>query len=315
MKKQSHLQKECMNKILSPLTRLFTKDDPEKDYRHIFGVARKPKGRKNKFVLVPLRQYLQAGIMEYQKHIEFKTIQELTKWINKVDPLARVGIADHSNILGTAVLGLRRYLDDSSLSEPCLTASIELGKKEKGVPTQTNLFAKYDSYLSAGAMTLTKEIKKSQPTYSLDIDEKHNMIPYYVADFEPIFNASLCCLHDFPFKPEDFHSPAVRENAFKGYLFRQKNPVKGETGNTEWLGKFHDAIGKETPKLSKTARLAKAFGPDAERNRYYAQMRKENPLKADAEERLEKLFEKHNPIWVTDNLKKWFTEEEIRLIT
>ena len=107
-------------KILNPLTRLFTKEDSEIDYLHIFGVARK----KNQLILVILRQYLQAGIFEYQKSKKFKMVQELVEWINKIDSLSRVGISDHGNALGTAVLGLRRYLNDSSLSEPCLTASI-----------------------------------------------------------------------------------------------------------------------------------------------------------------------------------------------
>ena len=88
-------------KILNPLTRLFTKEDPENDYLHIFGVARK----KKKLVLVILRQYLQAGIFEYQKSKEFKTAQEMVEWINKLDSLARVGISDHGNVLSIAVLG------------------------------------------------------------------------------------------------------------------------------------------------------------------------------------------------------------------
>ena len=183
------------------------------------------------------------------------------------------------------------------------------------MPTQTNLFSKFINYLDVGALTLTTELKKVKPGFSMDIDEKHNMIPYYVQDFDPIFNAALCCLHDFPFKPEDFHSPAVRDNAFKGYLFRQKNQVTTETGSVEWLGKYHDAIGVTKPKLSKTERIAKALGPDAEFNQQIAYERKLDPEKADLLLKLVELYEKHNPIWVTDNLPKWFTEEQIKKIT
>ncbi|MCK4792556.1 MAG: hypothetical protein KAV87_52995 [Desulfobacteraceae bacterium] len=301
-----------MTKTLNPLTRLFSKEDPQEDYIHIFGVARK----KKKLILVILRQYLQLGTLEFQKKPKvFDTVHELAEWVNKVDSLARAGISDHGNALGTAVLGLRRYLNDSSLSEPCLTASIELGKKEKGVPIQTNLLSKFDAYLTAGALTLPPAIKKVTPSYSLDMDDKHNMVPYYVQDFDPMFNAALCCLHDFPFKPEDFHSPAVRENAFKGYLFRQNNKVETESGSIEWLGKFHDSIGKDKKKLSKSAKIAKAMGPDAEWNRAMALERSKNPVKAAALERLADLFEKHSPAWVSDNLSKWFTKEEIELIT
>lgn len=299
-----------MNNILSPLTRLFTKDDPENDYLHIFGVARK----KKKLVLVILRQYLQAGLFEYQKSKEFKTVQELVEWINKIDPLSRVGISDHGNVLGNAILGLRRYLNDSSLAEPCLTASIELGKKEKGVPVQSNLLSKFDAYLSAGALTLTTELKKAKPNYSLDIDEKHNMTPYYVQDFEPIFNAALCCLHDFPFKPEDFHSPAVRDNAFKGYIFRKDNQVTSESGSPEWLEKLHDAVFKEKPKFSKTERIAKALTIDAEWNRYIANERKMDPIKADLLVKLADLYEKHDKVWVATNMDKFFTPEELELL-
>lgn len=299
------------SKILNPLTRLFTKEDSKNDYLHIFGVARKQK----KLVLVILRQYLQAGVFEYQKSKEFKTVQELVEWVNKIDSLARIGISDHGNVIGTAVLGLRKYLNDSALSEPCLTASIELGKKEKGVPIQTNLLAKFDSYLSANALTLTSELTKTKPSYILDIDEKHNMIPYYVQDFEPLFNAALCCLHEFPFKPEDFNSPAVRDNAFKGYLFRKDNKVTTETGSLEWLEQYHDAAFREKPKLSKTERLIKAFGPDAEWNRYIAYERSINPRKADLLVKLAELYEKRDKVWVATNLDKWFTEEEIELIS
>lgn len=301
------------NKILSPLTRLFTKEDPENDYLHIFGVARK----KKKLIMVILRQYLQAGMFEYQKKPKtFDTIQKLVEWVNKIDPLARVGISDHGNVLGNAVLGLRKYLSDSSLAEHCLTASIEMGKKEKGVPIQTSLLAKFDAYLTAGALTLSKDLKNVVPSYSLDIDEKHNTVPYYVADFEPIFNAALCCLHDFPFKPEEILSPAVRDNAFKGYLFRQNNQVETETGSLEWLEKFHDAVFKEKPKLSKTERIAKALTIDSEWNRQIAYERKLNPKKADLLVKLAGLYEKHDPVWVEqpENKKKFFTPEEIELL-
>lgn len=298
------------NKILGPLTRLFTKDDLENDYLHIFGVARK----KKKFILVVLRQYLQAGVFEFQRSKKFDSVQELVEWVNKTDPLSRVGISDHGNVLGNAVLGLRRYLDDSSLSEPCLTASIEMGKKEKGVPIQTGLLAKFDAFLAAGALTLTKELQKATPSYSLDIDDKHNAVPYYVQDFDPIFNAALCCLHDFSFNPEDIHSPAVRENAFRGYLYRKENQVKTETGSIEWLGKYHDSIFHHKPKISNAAKIAKALTVDTEWNRYISHERSMDPIKADLLVKLAELYEKHDKVWVASNMPKFFTAEEIERI-
>ncbi len=81
----------------------------------------------------------------------------------------------------------------------------------------------------------------------------------------------------------------------------------------QWLSEYNDAIGTEPKKLCRTARIAKALTVGAEENQYYAQI--ENTVEREAKKRLAKLFQEHNPIWVDANLSKWFTPEEIELIT
>lgn len=82
----------------------------------------------------------------------------------------------------------------------------------------------------------------------------------------------------------------------------------------QWLQQYNDAIFKEKPKLSNTARIAKALTIDAEWNRQIAYERKLNPEKADLLVKLAGLYEKHDPVWVATNMSKFFTEEEIELL-
>ena len=82
----------------------------------------------------------------------------------------------------------------------------------------------------------------------------------------------------------------------------------------KWLEEYHGSVFTKKPKLSSAERTYRALGPDAEWNRYLAHERKNDPVKADLEERLAELYEKHDPVWVATNLPKFFTEKEIEIL-
>lgn len=84
----------------------------------------------------------------------------------------------------------------------------------------------------------------------------------------------------------------------------------------KWLEQYNEAVFKVKPKYSQTAKIAKALTTDAEWNRQMAYERKLNPKKADLLVKLAELYEKHDPVWVAhpDNMKKFFTAEEIELL-
>lgn len=211
----------------------------ENDYLHIFGISH----HKGIYTLVVCRQYIKRGLYEFSGIKRFKGIQEIGKWINKLDPLARVAIVDSGNILTDAIKAIRTGLTNLDDSEDQLTISVDFSEKKNSMATQSVLLSKFDEMKSLGILKYGKQIAETIPAYNIDVDERHNKIPYYEGEVETLFKACLVCLSDFELSRERFESSSVFDLARDGYLYRRDQKENShEYGSSEWDMAFFDEL-------------------------------------------------------------------------
>lgn len=180
------------------------------DYLNIIGIS----FDKNIFILVTMREHFN-GKMVVQETVEhFELLNEVIKFIQKTDPLARVVVDEPQNITSDTIKRIRLIFPYPVLHssgvyikiyEPYLTKRIFLDspcQENELMPNlKSELLYKFQQLLERNILILPEKFLNQIPKVKFDNDEFGNMKPYYSPGtiFQPEFRAILATLSHFPF--------------------------------------------------------------------------------------------------------------------